>query len=128
MVVAAVCALALLLSAGVSSAQAPLVSYLTSGKIKVSKTMRYQFVCSVNCSVVETTTLKLGSQRVPTVAGPATFAAGAPIEAQFIIKSNRGVSAVRHDAKKAKLISSVTATDVTTGAQQTINRTFKLKK
>jgi hypothetical protein len=125
--IAALCAVAVLVPAAGAGGQAPLVSYVTTGKLKVHPTMSYVFSCSVPCSVVETTTLKLGSARIPTVAGPATFPAG-PIAAKYIIKSKKAVKFLRHNASKGRLISSVTAIDVATGNQQTINRTFKLKR
>jgi hypothetical protein len=126
-VVAAVCALALLVPAATAIAQTSIVSYVTTGKLKVGKRISYDIVCSVNCQVTATSTLKLKGPDLPPAVVPGTLAANA-IASPFIVLNKPAKAALKRDPKAARLVSSVTATDLATGAQQTIERTYKFKK
>jgi hypothetical protein len=129
MVVAGLCSLALLVPAASSSAQtaAPLVSYSTSGKIKAAKRIQYNIVCSVNCQVTATTTLKLKGPDLPPAIVPGTLAAG-NVAAPYIVLNKAAKKALKRHLGAARLVTSITAVDTATGAQQTINKTFKFKR
>jgi hypothetical protein len=125
-IVASLCVLAMLLPAA-TSAQTGIVSYVTTGKLKAAKRIQYSVVCSVNCQLTATSTLKLKGPDLPPAVVPGQLAAGAPRQ-PFIVLNKAGLHALRSDVGKAKLVSSVTATDLATGASQTINTVFKFKR
>ncbi len=127
MVTAALCALALLVPAATSSAQTSIVSYMTNGRIKVAKRIQYNIVCSVDCQVVATSTLKLkGPDLVPEVV-PGKLAANS-VASPYIVLNKPAKAALKRDPKKARLVTEITATDLATGARQTINRTYRFKR
>jgi hypothetical protein len=127
MVGAALCALALFVPAAISSAQTSIVSYVTTGKLKVAKRIQYNIVCSVNCQVTATSTLKLKGPDLPPAVVPGTLAAGAPAS-PFIVLNKPAKRALKANPSKARLVTTITATDLATGASQTVNRTYRFKK
>jgi hypothetical protein len=127
MVVAALCSLALLVPAASASAQTTVVSYVTTGKLKIAKRIQYNIVCSVDCQVTVSSTLKLkGPDLLPQVV-PGQLAAGA-ISSPFIRLNGPALHALKSNVGRARLVTTITATDMATGASQTIRRTFRFKR
>jgi hypothetical protein len=125
--IAALCSLALLVPAATSSAQTAIVSYLTTGKLKVAKRIQYNITCSVNCQVTASSTLKLKGPDLPPAVVPGTIAAGS-VATPFIVLNKPAKAALKSKPAAARLVTSITATDLATGASQTISRTFRFKK
>jgi hypothetical protein len=126
-------ACALLLPASSAVAKDPvatksgaLINYVTTGKLKVSKKILVAVVCSVNCNVNTTTTIKAkgyhqtfqlsGALQAGVVGGPFFKPNGSLLK---VMKAQPGAF---------KIVSSITATDPTTGASDAIAHTFKLKR
>ena len=109
------------------SADEDLVSYLTKGKRKVAKKVRYQFVCSADCQVTVSSKIKLKGPDVPPLVDTAQFAAGVPIAHSLTLnKSLR--EAITDHIGASKLVSEVRATNTATGESDTDRRTFSFKK
>ncbi len=117
----------LLATAAPVSANEDLVSYLTEGKRKVAKKVRYQFVCSADCQVTVSSTIKLKGPDVPPLVDTAQFQAGVPIAHSLTLnKSLR--EAITDHIGASKLVSEVRATNTATGESDTDRRTFRFKK
>jgi len=124
---------ALLLPATTASAGGPtavksgaLVNYTTTGKIKIAKKLFVPFVCSANCSVVSNLTLKGPGVKLPDTQS-APLNAGV-VAAHFLQPNGPLMKSLKARPGRFKLVSSVTATDVVTGATDTIAHTFRLKR
>jgi hypothetical protein len=104
-----------------------LVTYLTGGKLKPRKQLRYQFVCAVGCSVTVSSKLKLKGPDLGPVVSSGALLAGQAGEA--VIELNKGArSAIKAAVKKAKLVTQVTATNVGTGEVDVDSRTYRFKR
>jgi hypothetical protein len=103
-----------------------LINYASTGKLKVGKKISILLVCSANCNVDSTTTVKgPGFRDSFQVSGPLTAnIPGGP----FFNPNGPLLKQMKAETGKFKIVSSVTATDVTTGAVETISRAFKLKR
>jgi hypothetical protein len=112
---------------GATSADQGIVSFQTTGKIKVAKRVQYNLACSVQCQVIIRQTLKLRGPDLAPVTVPGTLAANIPAT-PFIVLNKPALQALRRDVAAARLVSVVTATDVATGAQQTIRAVFSFKR
>ena len=124
---------ALLLPATTASAGGPtavksgaLVNYTSTGKIRIAKKLFVPFVCSANCSVVSNLTLKGPGVKVPDTRS-ATLNANV-VAAHFLQPNGPLLKAMRAAPGRFKVVSSITATDVVTGATDTIANTFRLKR
>ena len=85
-----------------------LVSYLTTGKLKLKKRIAYRFVCSTECQVTATTTLVLRGPDVGPIVDTGLFPAGQIIE--VFLKPNKSARrAIRKHIGASKLRTSVTA-------------------
>ena len=85
-----------------------LVSYLTTGKLKVKKRIAYKFVCSTECQVTATTTLVLRGPDVGPIVDTGLFPAGQIIE--VFLKPNKSARrAIRKHIGASKLRTSVCA-------------------
>jgi hypothetical protein len=110
----------------VATKSGALINYVTTGKLKVSKKILVAVVCSVNCNVNTTTTIKAkgyhqtfqlsGALQAGVVGGPFFKPNGSLLK---VMKAQPGAF---------KIVSSITATDPTTGASDAIAHTFKLKR
>ena len=126
-IVAALSAGLLATAAAPVSADEDLVSYLTKGKRKVAKKVRYQFVCSADCQVTVSSRIKLKGPDVPPLVDTAQFQAGVPIAHSLTLnKSLR--EAITDHIGASKLVSEVRATNTATGESDTDRRTFGFKK
>jgi hypothetical protein len=104
-----------------------LVSYVTTGKLKLAKRLVYQFTCSANCSVTATATFVLrGPNYFP---GSVTGSLGAGQVGGHELRPNKPLRrAIRRDLKPSKLRTEITATNLATGETDTDTRTFRFKR
>jgi hypothetical protein len=102
-----------------------LINYVGPAKLKVAKKIQVTLVCSANCNVQSTTTVKgPGFRDSFDVSGPLTAnVPGGP----FFNPNGPLLKQMKDEAGKFKVISSATATDPVTGAVETISRAFRLK-
>jgi len=102
------------------------VNYATQGKIKVARRMGVSFVCSVACSVTSTLTIKgpISASNTQT----ATDVPAGQLLTHYVNLTKRGIRLMRSNPSKFRFVSTVTATDPTTGAVDTISHSFKVKR
>jgi hypothetical protein len=124
--VAAVCVGALVLAAPASAGE-ELLTYLTKGKIKVSKRIDFQVVCSADCQVTATSTIVLPGPNLGPISVTGAFPAGTIAE-PFLKPNKPARNAIADNIKKSKLRTSVTATNTATGETDTDKRTFRFKR
>ena len=105
-----------------------LLSYVTTGKLKLKKRIAYKFVCSTECQVTATTTLVLRGPDVGPIVDTGVFPAGQIIE--VFLKPNKSARrAIRSNIGKSKLRTSVTAINPGPyGENDTDTRVFKFKR
>ena len=105
-----------------------LLSYVTTGKLKLKKRITYKFVCSTECQVTATTTLVLRGPDVGPIVDTGVFPAGQIIE--VFLKPNKSARrAIRSNIGKSKLRTSVTAINPGPyGENDTDTRVFKFKR
>ena len=124
---------ALLVPASDADAKAPvahksgaLINYVTTAKLKVRKRINIFAVCTANCNVNTTTTIKGRGykQTFPLNGGLQAGVPGGP----FFKPNGPLLSAMKAHPGAFKIVSSMTATDPTTGATDSIAHTFKLKR
>ena len=104
-----------------------LLSYVTSGKLKLGKRIAYRVVCSTECQVTATTTLVLQGPDVGPVVDTDLFPAGQIIEA-FLRPNKSARRAIRRHIGVSKLRTSVTATNPATGLTDTDTRVFRFRR
>jgi hypothetical protein len=110
----------------VATKSGALINYVSIAKLKISKKILVGVVCSVNCNVDTTTTIKAhgfrqsfklsGALQAGVVGGP-FFKPNGPL-----------LTAMKAKPGAFKIVSSMTATDLTTGATDAIAHNFKLKR
>jgi hypothetical protein len=126
-------AAALLVPASSAGAKGPvatksgaLINYVTTGKLRVGKRIDISVICSANCSVDTTTTIKTkGYHQTFPLSG--TLQAGVP-GGPFFKPNGPLLKAMKAHPGRFKIVSSMTATDLTTGATDSIANTFRLKR
>jgi hypothetical protein len=114
-------------------AQAPvdsegLLSYVTTGKLKLGKRIAYRLVCSTECQVTATTTLVLRGPDVGPIVDTGSFPAGEIIE--VFLKPNKSArKSIRRHIGASKLRTSVTAINPGPyGENDTDTRVFRFKR
>jgi 3D (Asp-Asp-Asp) domain-containing protein len=105
-----------------------LLSYVTTGKLKLKKRITYKFVCSTECQVTATTTLVLRGPDVGPIVDTGVFPAGQIIE--VFLKPNKSARrAIRRNIGASKLRTSVTAINPGPyGENDTDTRVFRFKR
>lgn len=102
-----------------------LINYTGPAKLKIGKKIQILLVCSANCNVQSTNTVKgPGFKDSFNVSGPLN--AGVP-GGPFFQPNGPLLKQMKAEPGKFKVISSATATDPLTGAVDTVSRTFGLK-
>lgn len=101
-----------------------LLSYVTTGKLKLGKRIAYRLMCSAECQVTATSILVLRGPNVGPVADTGAFPGGEIIEA-FLRPNKSARRAIRRHIGASKLRTSVTATDPATGLSDTDTRVFR---
>lgn len=105
-----------------------LLSYVTTGKLKLKKRIAYKFVCSTECQVTATTTLVLRGPDVGPIVDTGSFPAGEIIE--VFLKPNKSARrAIRRHIGASKLRTSVTAINPGPyGENDTDTRVFRFRR
>lgn len=105
-----------------------LLSYVTTGKLKLKKRIAYKFVCSTECQVTATTTLVLRGPDVGPIVDTGVFRAGEIIE--VFLKPNKSARrAIRRHIGASKLRTSVTAINPGPyGENDTDTRVFRFRR
>lgn len=108
-----------------------LVFYETTGKLKLGKQVEYRIACGAPagqfCQLEVTNELKLKGPDLGPLTSTGVFPGGQAVE--VFIKLNKGARfAVKRKIKAAKLASTITATNLTTGEVDVDDQTFRLKK
>ena len=126
-IVAAGLALGLLMLPGAAAAggdgptatkSGALINYVSAGKLKVAKKITIFVACSANCNVTATTIIKgPGFKERAEVAGP--LPAGVP-GGPFFKPNGTLLRGMKAEPGRFKVNSTVTATDPSTGATETI--------
>jgi hypothetical protein len=105
-----------------------LVSYVTTGKLKLGKQIAYKFVCSTECQVTATSTLVLRGPDVGPIVDTGLFPAGEIIEA-FLKPNKSARRAIRRNIRASKLRTSVTAVNPGPyGETDTDTRVFRFRR
>jgi hypothetical protein len=103
-----------------------IINYATLGKIPIKKKIIVPFVCSVDCNVVSTLKVK-----GPFVKGAdtrsGTLKAG-EVAGHFIKPSGPLLKLLRASPGRYKIVSHITATDLSSGASENIAHSFRLKR
>jgi hypothetical protein len=103
-----------------------LINYVTTGKLRIAKRIDVVVVCSADCQVDATTTVVApGPNLIGNVSG--VLAANIP-GGPFIKPNGPLLKGMKASPGKYKIRSKITATDLATGAVETIARTFRLKR
>ncbi len=105
-----------------------LLSYVTTGKLKLKKRIAYKFVCSTECQVTATTTLVLRGPDVGPIVDTGVFPAGQIIE--VFLKPNKSARrAIQRNIGASKLRTSVTAINPGPyGENDTDTRVFRFRR
>jgi hypothetical protein len=110
----------------VATKSGALINYVSTGKLKIGKRIEILVVCSANCSVDTTTTIKAhGFHQSFPLSG--TLQAGVP-GGPFFKPNGPLLKDMKARPGAFKIVSKMTATDLTTGAVDSIQNTFKLKR
>jgi hypothetical protein len=99
----------------------------TKGKLKVTKNVDVNFICTANCQVSLVASFKVPGPNPPASPLNGQFLANSPLRytAKF---TNKQRKAVRHNAKRVKLKLVWDVVNLDTGATDHVERTFKFKK
>jgi len=103
-----------------------LINYVSTGKLKIGKRITILLVCSANCQVSARMVLVApGPNFTSNVAGPLTAnVPGGP----FFQPNGPLLKEMKASPGKFKVRTNITATNSTTGAVESIARTFRLKR
>jgi hypothetical protein len=132
--VALAMAAALVLPASTAASDGPvatksgaIINYASLGKLRIGKTILIEVVCSVNCDVTSTTVVKgPGIKRTLTVSG--SLAANATGGGPFVQPNGPLLKAMKAEPGRFRFVNSITATDPSNGATDSISHTFRLKR
>jgi hypothetical protein len=110
----------------VATKSGTLVHYASGYSLKVSKRIEILLVCTANCNVNATSTIKgPGFNQTVNVSGALNAnVPGGP----FFQPNSALLKSMKAKPGKFRIISNVTATDATTGAVDSISVVFKLKR
>jgi hypothetical protein len=104
-----------------------LVNYVSTAKLKLAKKMYIYFVCSADCNVQATTTIKGPRTHLTmSVSGPTV----AFVDESFVLLqlNKRLLKRMEATPGKFKLANTINATDQATGATDNIFHTFRVKR
>jgi hypothetical protein len=110
----------------VATKSGAIVNWQSGFKLRVTKRIQPLAVCAVNCDVAGTATLKgLGGKASFSDSG--SFTAGQLFGLYVVVKGGL-LKLMKRSPGRFHLTETLTATDPTTGAVDTISRTFKFKR
>jgi hypothetical protein len=110
----------------VATKSGAIINWKSGFKLRVAKRIQPLAVCSVNCDVSGRGVLK-GMGGKATFSDSGSFAAGQLFGLYVTIKGPL-LKAMKAHPGKFKLVETLTATDPTTGAVDTISRAFRFKR
>jgi hypothetical protein len=103
-----------------------LVNYVSTGKLKIAKTITIFVVCAANCDVQTNTVVKgPGFKESAKISG--SLSAGVP-GGPFFKPNGPLLKAMKAQPGRFRVNSTVAATDPATGVTETIARSFRLKR
>ena len=103
-----------------------IVNFLPAGKLKVAKHFQPLAICSLNCDVTGTAVIKGFGLKLP-VTDSGSFAANQTFGLVVTVKGQL-LKLMKQEPGKFRLNVTYTATDPTTGAMDTVSRTYKFKR
>jgi hypothetical protein len=103
-----------------------IVNFVTTGKLRVAKRIQPLAICNVNCDVSGTGVLK-GMGAKATFSDSSSFAAGQQF-GLFVIVKGQLLKLMKANPGKFRLNETLTAVDPTTGATDTVSRSFRFKR
>jgi hypothetical protein len=104
-----------------------LVAYSGPAKVKAAKRISFPVICAVTCNLSADMTLALPGPNLGPVTVQGSLQAGQAGE-PFIKPNGPALQDLKANLGRSKLITSITATDVTTGETDTDTRTFKFSR
>lgn len=104
-----------------------LASYVTKGKIKVQRKVRFLGTCSADCSITVRMTLVVPGPNLIANPPSMTFTAGQIYEGFIDLGAKANVAFLKKNKKKSKLRTKVNAVNTVTGDTDADQRTFKFK-
>ena len=103
-----------------------IVNFVPAGKLKIAKHFQPLGVCSINCTVTGTAIIKGMGLKLP-ISDTGSFAANAPFGLRITVKGAL-LKAMKDHPGKFRLNVTYSATDPTTGAMDSVSRSFKFKR
>jgi hypothetical protein len=103
-----------------------IVNFVPAGKLKIAKHFQPLGVCSINCTVTGTAIIRGMGVKLP-ISDTGSFAANAPFGLRITVKGAL-LKAMKAHPGKFRLNVTYTATDPTTGAMDSVSRSFKFKR
>ena len=110
----------------VATKSGAIVNWVSGFKLKVAKRIQPLAVCSVSCDVTGTATLKGMGGKV-SFSDSGSFAAG-QLFGLYIVVKGPVLKVMKRSPGRFHLSETLTATDPTTGAVDSISRSFKFKR
>jgi hypothetical protein len=127
-------AAAMLLPAGAVAGGGPvahksgtLINFITTGKLRISRQIQPAATCTATCNVTGTGLLKGPGGRFPVADSGGPFAAGEPFGLSVFIKK-AAVRFMKMQPGRWHLTETLTATDATTGAVDSVTASFGFKR
>jgi hypothetical protein len=102
-----------------------IVNYTSVGKVKIGRHMQIFFSCAVACDATSTSTIKGLGGKI-TIPASGSLPAG-PGVLQLTVKGVL-LKLLKQRPGAFKLVNTITASDPTTGATDTIHHTFRFKR
>ncbi len=110
----------------VATKSGAIVNYTSTAKVKIKKKMFIYFACNIDCSLTSTTKIKGPGGHI-TVSASGVLTAG--VQGFLRITPNGNLlKLLKANPGKFRLVNTIVATDPTTGAQDKIQHSFKLKR
>jgi len=110
----------------VATKSGALINYVTTAKLKVRRSITIPVVCSANCQVTSNVRIKGPGIRLNNVV-TGQLSAGVP--GGHVIKPNGPLLAsMKANPGRFRLVSHMTATDMSSGATDAIAHSFRLKR
>ena len=103
------------------------ISFVSNGKLKLGKTITYQFVCGVGCNVKADVSIALPGPNFTAAPVTATNVPAGQVLEDKLKPNGPLIKAIKADKGRAKLQATITGTNVATGEVDVDKRTFKFK-
>jgi hypothetical protein len=103
------------------------ISFVTKGKLKLGKTISYQFVCGVACNVKADVSIALPGPNFNSTPVTATNIPAGQVLEDKLKPNGPLLKAIKADKGRAKLQATITGTNVATGEVDVDKASFKFK-